>query len=924
MKKLLRFFLFGLSVAVFSSCNRSDQPVIYPYSQWTIGLSGHHLSWQYPTDLEMNHSFIRHPEAEDWDEWYNSLVRYRDEVKAQIGRTPPVIRWNLAEAGKARIHFDKIGYDQELVPGEIISIEGTLVGARGSFHVYATYDLKTKGEELSYVVRKQIHGPDTLELSGTGADLSFELQTTVPDFDPSAYALSPILWIEAARVPDQANEKEQSAGSIGAGGTAKDQKTLSGHETPGDDSGSDYQDIYEVRLTIPGNRTRHAYLDRVEHMIEAQAKNNALQVHEQFDWMHDNFVMGFAFTWDTDFWDPVAGEYTVDQFCEKMEREFGGFQSVVLWHSYPNIGIDDKNQFDMFEAMPGGLQGLREVTKTFHEHGVKVFITYNPWDLDTRRPDQHDNMELARIVSEINADGIYLDTWKSSCGVISIFSADKFMREAVADLGLDVAFSTEIHPEFKDLIGYNALTCSWGQEIAPFNYTDLSVVKWMMPQHKQHYIKRMNKDRSRELTHAWINGQGIQGWENIFGTMNPWNATDRRTLRKMNVIWQSFGRLYASENWLPLLPLENNKGLMSVWSVGGQRIINVVNTAENEIATISLNEELGDSLFYYDLWSGAELYPDPESGMVSFTVKDFGCLLISDHNPNGVKVLMSAQQEEDNRILPDPANDPHTREWSIKHPMEAAYTIGRPDTDKRPDQATTAGPSLENDPGHAAAQFLELRSGKYTIETSHIWREGHCYPNADARDNHDLDISRENGTQMIHHSHTEQFNNFAIMPEVVTNRQFAAFLEASGYVPRFPENFLRHWEDGTCPDSLLDKPVVFVGLEDARAYADWSGMQLPTEWQWQLSREIHGEAFVINEVFEWNESERYDGHNRFVTLRGGCADWTMPSSWWYLPSAPRGEPVGGPQRYDSHVKYFLMYPGLDRARTIGFRCMKEM
>ena len=39
-----------------------------------------------------------------------------------------------------------------------------------------------------------------------------------------------------------------------------------------------------------------------------------------------------------------------------------------------NIGTDDRSQFDLFEAMPGGLPGVRAAVNELHAAGVKVLI----------------------------------------------------------------------------------------------------------------------------------------------------------------------------------------------------------------------------------------------------------------------------------------------------------------------------------------------------------------------------------------------------------------------------------------------------------------------------------------------------------------------------------------------------------------------
>jgi len=60
---------------------------------------------------------------------------------------------------------------------------------------------------------------------------------------------------------------------------------------------------------------------------------------------------------DRYFYDPVAGRYTVDRYLDDLDKRYGGIDSVLLWSTYPNMGIDDRNQLDMVASMPGGIAG---------------------------------------------------------------------------------------------------------------------------------------------------------------------------------------------------------------------------------------------------------------------------------------------------------------------------------------------------------------------------------------------------------------------------------------------------------------------------------------------------------------------------------------------------------------------------------------
>jgi formylglycine-generating enzyme required for sulfatase activity len=200
---------------------------------------------------------------------------------------------------------------------------------------------------------------------------------------------------------------------------------------------------------------------------------------------------------------------------------------------------------------------------------------------------------------------------------------------------------------------------------------------------------------------------------------------------------------------------------------------------------------------------------------------------------------------------------------------------------------------------------------------------------------------------------TVSIRGFAMDVTPVTNAQFARFLQAARYRPRQPEHFLGHWTAGAPPAGREDHPVVYVDLDDARAYARWAGRRLPTEAEWQYAAQgppdgrrypwgdemlpghcnggesggttpVHafpqgaspfGMLDLCGNVWEWTESERSDGRTRFCLLKGGSF-YTAKGSGWYMD--------GGPRPSSFVEKFLLMWPGVDRCATIGFRCVAEL
>lgn len=678
----------------------------------------------------------------------------------------------------------------------------------------------------------------------------------------------------------------------------------------------------EWYLRAPTGRCTQAQIDawltdmrhwRMERRIRV-GFDDAQYQRPEFVWTQSSFVQPQMMVHDRFFYDPAQHHYTVDRYLADVEKRYGGIDSVLVWPTYPNIGVDDRNQYDLFHDLPGGIAGIRSFIAAFHRAGVHVLFPTMLWDQGTRPEGLPDAEALSKELAETGADGVNGDTLE---GVPYTF------RKASDDLHHPLALEPELGPATDEMLNWNNMT--WGYWSYGFVPT-VSRYKWLEPRHMVNISDRWAHDHTDDLQFAFFNGVGFESWENVWGIWNGLTPRDAEALHRIALVERLNKDLLVSEKWQPHVLMRQYGIFASMWPGAVETLWTIVNRNSYAVDGRQLSVLHRDGVRYYDLWNGMELTPDREGNddVLSFPMEanGFGAVLSSSEAVKGLTPFLDRMHG----LTAKPLSS-YSHQW-LAIPQQLVPI-------SKTELASSPQPDMKLIP---AADFL-FRVNGIEIEGTND-------------DGVDVQYPGESSPRRYHELKMH-ISAFWIDMYPVTNAQYKKFENSTHYHPVDDHNFLKDWSGGTYPAGWADKPVTWVSIEDARAYAAWARKRLPHEWEWQYAAQgtnqrdypwgsqwnaanvpspdtgrveqppadvnAHPSGAspfdvqdLVGNIWQWTD-EYIDTHTRAAILRGG-SHYQPQGSRWYFPQA---------YRLSQHGKYLLMEPSLDRSASIGFRCVMD-
>jgi formylglycine-generating enzyme required for sulfatase activity len=694
-------------------------------------------------------------------------------------------------------------------------------------------------------------------------------------------------------------------------------------------------------------------------LYDLESFDNTLYMRKDLEWIRHSYLLLLQFAWDKGYYDALEKKYTFDTFIAEHDKLLGGFEAFMIWPTWPRLGLDQRNQWDMYRDLPGGLDELRRQAGVMHQRGAGYFISYNPWDESTRHEEHIKGMES--LLKSIDADGVVLDTWGESSKEFQA-SADRVKP--------GIILYSEGMAAPKDMPGIVAGRV----HDAIFMPPPLNLNKLIKPDNAIFRVVQLAEGRiHREIAVSFFNGYGVE--LNIMRPGRPdWIHDEFTYLGRTTKILRENSSAFLNYSWTPLISTTTDSIWVNQWPADSKTLYTVYSLRPEGHSGPLFEAQQKTSGHYVSIWHHEELQPVGvgDHTLVPVTTDGFSRSWLGTRREGNVDCvawlpnLLNVKIEQDSLTFTASsgkkvivwAGMPSYSCRSVEFPV-ATRTIslrerlgqheekivvqlfdGRELLDERVVTVPLATPRLISKVertravASAPAGMVEIPAGVFKFKTTRSFLSpNEAIPYPEYAEGSDVIIQR-----------------FFMDTYPVTNRQYEAFLAASRYIPKDSTNFLKHWVEGRPTKGKENHPVVNVSLDDAKAYARWSGERLPTETEWQyaaqgtdtrkypwgnqfdstkcnasLGRTTPVDQFpsgkspfgvmdLVGNVWQLTNDVYDNGSNYFGIIRGGSYH-NPTASVWYVQ--------GGPQPVDNPQILLMVGQGLDRNATVGFRCVKD-
>lgn len=700
---------------------------------------------------------------------------------------------------------------------------------------------------------------------------------------------------------------------------------------------------------------RKAFRDRW--LYDLPVFDNTMYERKDLQWIRDAYVMHLIMAWDNWFYDANEGCYHLDQFIQQSQKLYGGNDVIGIWPTWPSLGLDQRNQWDLFRDLPGGLGAIQDQATLCRANGSRFFICYNPWDESTRGENHLDGM--ADLIRETGADGVVLDTKGES---------SKDLQQAADKVHKGVVMYSEGMAVPKDMPGI----VSGRVHNALYYPPMLNLNKLIKPEFAIFRVAELYLEPiRREFNTSFFNGYGTE--LNVFHSGKPtaWMEEQYRYWGRSARILRENSNAFHSRDWTPLIPTLRDSIYVNYWPMGDKSIYSIYSLIPQGFTGKLFEVSPAQGFHFVDLWGHREIEPETMNGkyyipvaLDAFNASWLGtnnegaisCIarlpgllqleldaqadLLKITSPAGREIRVWAGAPDYEKIHFDYVSDGNYFELRLSDHFdryEGDFVVQLFDAhnqlqDERIVTIAPGTPRLVSRstqlPVNATtpADMALVPGGPYTWVTTH-GDDFIAYPDQD--------------TGKLY-----QIPSFFMDKDLVTNANFQYFVDETHYVPTDTSRFLLAWKNGADPKA----PVVHVSYEDACAYCAWKNKRLPTEREWQYAAQYGdgriwpwGMTFdstrcnpgngkmdlvgryplgansigirdLVGSVWQLTNDVYQNGSYRYILLKGGSY-FKPTASWWYVQ--------GGAQPLTHRQQLLRVSQGFERNATVGFRCIRD-